>query len=159
MSAYAENTSVSPEKSQADIAGLLRRYGATGYSYGWDGDRSAVMFRAHERLVRFTVPMPDPTERRFTQTDTGRARRDPEAAYEAEVRRRWRALVLVIKAKLEAVASEVTTFEEEFMAHIVLPGGATVAETIAERIEEAYRSGIDVALLPGTRPALPGGSQ
>lgn len=152
MAAYAEGTTVSPEKSQADIAGLLLKYGANGFSYGWDDGKAAVMFRAHGRIVRFAVPLPEESERRFQVSAAGRSRRDPRAAYDAEVRRRWRAMHLVIKAKLEAVETEGTTFEDEFMAHIVLPGGMTVADTIRERLELAYASGDPVDIMPG----LPG---
>jgi hypothetical protein len=35
--------------------------------------------------------------------------------------RRWRALLLMIKAKVEAVESGVVTFEDEWLAHFVLP--------------------------------------
>lgn len=154
MTAYAEGTTVTPEKSQAEIAKLLLRYGANGFTYGWDGGFAQVAFRAHDRVVRFTVPLPDPGEDRFQRTETGRARRDPDSAYDAEVRRRWRAMVLVIKAKLEAVGTGVTTFEDEFMAHIVLPGGLTVAELVRERIATAYRTNKAIDLLPG----LPGGA-
>jgi hypothetical protein len=54
----------------------------------------------------------------------------------------------VIKAKLEAVAAGITIFEDEFLAHIVLPGGQTVAETIRENIAIAYREKRVQPLLP-----------
>lgn len=152
--AYAESTSVSPEKSQAEIAKLLLKYGANGFTYGWDGGFAQVAFRAHERVVRFTVPLPDPDERRFHIGPSGRTRTNPEGAYDQEVRRRWRSMVLVIKAKLEAVSTGVTTFEDEFMAHIVLPDGRTVGDVVRERIEVAYKLGQAIDLLPG----LPGGA-
>ena len=37
-------------------------------------------------------------------------------------------LLLVIKAKLEAVASGISTIEKEFLADIVMPDGSTVNE-------------------------------
>ena len=49
------------------------------------------------------------------------AKRDQKGAHEQERRRLWRALLLNIKAKLEAVESGISVFDEEFMAHIVLP--------------------------------------
>ena len=60
----------------------------------------------------------------------------------------WRALRLVIQAKLEAVEAEITTFEEEFLAHIVLPDGQTVAQHVQPRVESMYREGKMQALLP-----------
>lgn len=53
-------------------------------------------------------------------------------------RQRWRALSLAIKAKLEAVASGITSFEEEFLAHVVMPNGKTLGSTIIPQIADAY---------------------
>ena len=155
MSRYAEGTTVSPERSQAEIAELLRKYGATSFVSGFEDQRAMVAFRAHNRTVRFILDLPAPGDDEFQWTPT-RKERKPDAAaaaYEAEIRRRWRALALAIKAKLEAVDTGVTTFEDEFMAHIVLPDGRTVGETVRERIEAAYELGQAIDLLPG----LPGG--
>jgi hypothetical protein len=55
---------------------------------------------------------------------------------------------LVIKAKLEAVESGIACFEEEFMAHIVLPDGRTVGEHVIPGIAQAYETGNVPALLP-----------
>jgi len=63
-------------------------------------------------------------------------------------RQKWRALALVIKAKLEAVESGISVFEDEFMAAIVMPNGRTVSEEIRPRIAAAYESGNMPALLP-----------
>jgi hypothetical protein len=57
-------------------------------------------------------------------------------------------LALVIKAKLEAVASGITTFEDEFMAHIMMPDGLTVGKHIKPTIAAAYASGKMIPLLP-----------
>ncbi len=59
---------------------------------------------------------------------------------------RW--LALVIKAKLEAVESGITMFEEEFLAHIVLPDGKTAGEHVIPAIESSYQTGKVKALLP-----------
>lgn len=100
------------------------------------------------RHVRFILPMP--AKASFTHTKTG-ARRSvasASAAYEAEGRRRWRALALSVKAKLEMVASGIVDFEDEFLSYIVMPDGKTVAEHVRPGIEEAYAGGKVKALLP-----------
>lgn len=53
--------------------------------------------------------------------------------------------------KLEAVAAGITTFEDEFLAHTLLPNGATVGEWAAPQIEAVYADGGRhmPALLPG----------
>jgi len=55
---------------------------------------------------------------------------------------------LVIKAKLEAVESGISVFEDEFMANIVMPDGRTVSEHVRPRIATAYESGEMPPLLP-----------
>lgn len=153
MTRYAESTSVSSDKSRAEIERTLSRYGATSFMYGWQQDRAVVAFEMQGRRVRFLLPMPDRADREFTLTPTGKKRSETQAqaAYEQATRQRWRALALVIKAKLEAVESGITEFEEEFMAHIVLPNGQTVGEHMVPQIARAYESGRMPALLPDMR--------
>ena len=140
---YAENTSVPADKSRAEIERTLQRYGADQFMYGWDQASAAVGFRMEGRHVRFVLPLPDPKSDEFRKTPTGKARSQSQAQAEWEraTRQRWRALALVVKAKLEAVESGITTFEDEFMAHILLPDGSTVGEQMRPRIEQAYKSG------------------
>lgn len=150
MGKYAENTQVPVDQSKAEIEKILNRYGADQFMYATRNDAAMVMFRAHNRLVRFIVPMPDPNSKEFRTTETGRGRSNTAAsqAYEQEIRRRWRALVLSIKGKLEAVESGIMSFEEEFMANIVLPDDVTVGELMIPKIEEAYKTGRMPKLLP-----------
>jgi hypothetical protein len=54
---------------------------------------------------------------------------------------RWRALLLVIKAKLESVESNIETFEHAFLAQIVMPNDQTVSEILNPIIAFAYKSG------------------
>ncbi len=66
---------------------------------------------------------------------------EARGAYEQAGRQRWRALALVIKAKLEAVESGVETFEDAFLSHIVLPGGGTIGRWLKPQLQEAYVGG------------------
>ena len=143
MARYAEGTAVSPERSQMEISELLRKYGAQGFQYGWEDHRAAVGFRAHERMVRFVLDLPDieDDEFRFTPTRQQRSAQSQKSAYEGEVRRRWRALALAIKAKLEAVSTGIASFEDEFLAYTVLPDNTTVAEHIHKEIAAAWAAG------------------
>lgn len=144
---YANNTSVSVDRSRAEIEKILSRYGAERFMYGWDTDRAIIAFRASSRNIRFVVPMPYKQE--FQATPAGRQRKSTQvdAAYEQAVRQKWRALTLMVKAKLEAVQSGIATFEEEFLSYIVLPSGKTVAEETLPAIEEIYKTGKIVPLL------------
>jgi hypothetical protein len=148
---YATGTTVSPDRTRAELDRLVARYGATGFAVGWDAGSAAVQFRAHDRLVRFTVDIPDAAEPQFAKTARGvvrtlTARREAAAA---EERRRWRSLLLAIKAKFELVETGITSFEEEFAVHIVLPDGRRVGEHLIPAIATAYEQGTMPALLPG----------
>jgi hypothetical protein len=151
MTRYAENTSVPSERSKAEIERLLARYGATDFMSGWDQRRAVVGFAMAHRRVQFVLTMPDRTSAEFTRTSARkrvRSTTQAEAAYEQAVRQRWRALALVIKAKLEAVETGIATFEEEFLAHILLPNGRTVGEFMLPQIDIAYTRGTMPPLLP-----------
>jgi len=150
---FANKTDVSPEKSRGEIERLVTKYGATKFVSGWEQAGAAVLFEMKGRRIRFSLPMPTPDDRVFKRDGAGRSRNAAQqrAAYEQAIRSSWRALVLVIKAKLEAVESGITTFETEFLAHIVLPGGGTVGEWAVPQIAAAYENGVS---LP---PLLPGG--
>lgn len=153
MTRFAEKTSVSPDKSKAEIEAMLRRYGATEFGSAWSADgRALIQFSASGRLLRFELTLPKADEERFTLRPNSSWRLRPVAlareAHEQEVRRLWRALALVVKAKLEAVQSGITTFESEFLAHIVMPDGKTVGDHVRPAIADAYATGRVRALLP-----------
>ena len=149
MNLYATGTTVAPEKSRAEIERILTRYGATGFAYGWDGPRAVIAFRAKERNVKFVLPLPKPED--FKTTPTGRQRRNTgrqAIVAEMETRRRWRALALAVKSKLEMVASGIVQFDDEFLPYIVMPDGRTVAEHVRPGIVAAYAGKPMKALLP-----------
>lgn len=60
-----------------------------------------------------------------------------------------RSLCLCVKAKLEAVESGISSFESEFLAHFVVPGGKTFGEIAIPQLEEARISGKLPQLLLG----------
>ena len=151
MSRYAANTSVSSHQSRAEIEKTLTRYGADQFIYGTSPDRAVVGFTMFGRQIKFLVPLPDRNSDEFLFTPSRGLERSPaeaEAAYEKAVRQRWRALSLVIKAKLEAVESGITAFEDEFMAQTVLPDGTTMGAWAKPQIEQAYESGQMPSMLP-----------
>ncbi len=152
MSEYASQTSVSAERSRSEIERVLQRFGADQFMYGWDESQALVQFRASGKVVKFVLLLPDKNEDRFALTPSGRRRRDPAAmlkAWEQETRSAWRALALVIKAKLIAVEEGIVSFEQEFLAHIVLPDGNTVGEWAIPQLEKAYEVGEMPLALPG----------
>jgi len=142
MSTYASNTSVSVEASKAEIERTLQRYGATSFMTGWDAERAVLGFVIADRQIRFVLQLPDRNAKVFTHHSRGaRTATAALAAWEQACRQRWRALALVIKAKLEAVESGITTIEDEFLAHTVLPGGSTVGDWARTEVARAYQLG------------------
>ena len=156
MTQYAAKTSVSAESSRAEIEKILERYRADEFAYASRQDSAVVQFRMNDRMVRFTVDMPDRSSREFWQTDTGRPRKEGPAfeAWQQAKRQRWRALKLVIQAKLEAVETGIVSFESEFGMHFILPNGSTVADSVLPAIQDAYESG----QMPASMSALGSGA-
>lgn len=140
---YAASTSVPEGRSREEIERTLSRYGVRAFGYAAAEGRAMIEFATDTRRVRFVLGLPSPDELRFTRTPTGRPRAKEAAATEhaQAVRQVWRALALVVKAKLEAVAAGIVDFETEFLAHTVLPSGRTVAEELTPQIEAAYTEG------------------
>ena len=154
MRRFAQDTSVSVEKSKAEIEGMLIRYGATSFMSGTNRVEAVIAFEMSARKIMFRLSLPDKAAKQFTHTPsrgTPRHSDDAHAEWEQACRSRWRALALAIKAKMESVAVGITTFENEFMAHIVMPDGLTVGDHVRPRIADAYASGKVTPLLPGPR--------
>lgn len=64
-------------------------------------------------------------------------------------RQKGRALMLVVKAKLESVESKVETFEQAFFANVVMSDGATLYERMAEPVAIEYQTGKIAPLMLG----------
>lgn len=148
MGKYASQTNVSSELSRLEIEKTLIRYGAENFAYATMQGKAVIGFTMCDRQIKFMLPLPMLNE--FALTPTGRTRTENSQyeAWEQACRQRWRALNLVIKAKLEAVECGISVFEDEFMANIVLPGGGTVSDFMKPQIDQAYISGTVPKMLP-----------
>lgn len=155
---YAARTSVSVERSRAEIESTLVRYGAEQFMYGWDAQGALIAFvvevsPGQKRQVRFHLPLPSRDLREFTHHSRGaRSAAEAERLWEQACRQRWRALLLVVKAKLEAVETGIASFEDEFLAYIMLPDGRTVGGWVGPQLEAAYDP--DRGIMPTTLPLL-----
>lgn len=148
MPQYAKNTNVSSELSRLEIEKILIKYGADNFAYATTNGKAMICFTMRGRQVKFLLPLP--LKENFELTETGRKRTENSQyeAWQQACRQRWRALKLVIQAKLEAVDCGISIFEDEFMANIVLPGGQTVGDFMKPQIEQAYLTGEVPKLLP-----------
>jgi hypothetical protein len=132
MARFAAATRVGVDQTRVEIERTLSRYGASAFAYMSQQGRAIIAFEAGDRHIKITVPLP-----------TGDSEKEKQ-----ECRQRWRALLLVIKAKLESVGSGIETLEQAFYANIVMPGGQTIYEATKEGVAVAYRGGKVQALLP-----------
>ena len=149
--AYAEKTSVSVAKTKADIEDLIQKAGAGQFVSGFKENMAVIGFTLDNRQIRFILPLPDKQDKTFWYTPERHSKRTEQQAYtawEQACRSRWRALYLIIKAKLEAVESGISTIEREFFYDVVLPDGRTIGEFMAPQIETAYKTGEMPPLLP-----------
>lgn len=129
MARFAARTQVAVEQTRLDIERLLARYGATSFGYISGPDRAIIAFECSKRNIKITVPLKDTNK--------------PQ-----QIKQRWRALLLVIKAKLESVASGIETIEQAFYANIVMPDGRTIYEATHDAVKVAYDTGKVKGLLP-----------
>ncbi len=123
MAKYAKTTTVPVSRSRTHIEELLERYGAGSFCCGWDRAHgvSAVGFEFNGLMFRVEIPI-------------------PKECTPQEERQRWRVLWLVIKAKLEAVDSGVSTIGEEFLANVVTPGG-TLGSRLLPQLDHLAKNG------------------
>jgi hypothetical protein len=133
---YAADTSVPVDRSQAEIKRILLKYGAQAFSFGEAQDRAMVQFQMVNRHIKIIIPLP--VHGKFKNKKGYTMSQEQIAQL---IRSRWRALVITIKAKLECVECGITTLEQEFMAHIVMPNGHTIGEVMTPQIESAYTTG------------------
>jgi hypothetical protein len=127
MTPYAHRTDVPVERSRAELDALLSRYGATSRIIGDDRRTAIVAFSLGDHLCRVSVPIPShadtgPIPRHWEYMND----RDQRAVLARNERARWRSLVLLVKAKLEAIRLGVTTAAREFPA---LSGCTELART------------------------------
>lgn len=145
MKRYAQNTSVSADRSESEIRNLVQKFGADQFFSGSTPELAFIAFRLKDRFVKITLPLArkDSSEghpKRYVWGEDGAKR---------ENRQRWRALVLDVKAKLVSVDSGIRTVEQAFYYDIVMPGGKTIGQLTGPQVAEAYRTGQDIKLLPG----------
>jgi hypothetical protein len=116
---YAANTKVSVTRSREQVIDFLRKHGAVEFAFGIRSGTSILTFALDDREIRITIDMPE---------------------REQECMSRWRAILLIVKAKLEAISSGISTIEREFLADVVVAAdGRTVHEVMRDAINTHYQ--------------------
>lgn len=128
MARYAEGTTVTVATSRGEISGILAKHGVK--KMGWTSEEKlgdTLMFELEGYSFRFAIDYPQMAEIIETYPNA----RDHYVKQEGEWRRRWRANVLLLKAKLEFIDSGDTTLIRELLPYAVLKDGRTLEETVA----------------------------
>jgi hypothetical protein len=153
---YAKKTTVTVEKSKAEIEKTLVKYGADGFSSAWEKDKAAISFKIDDRYVRLELGLPQEEEYSHDSRGQRMGEAKARAACDQANRQRWRALLLIIKAKLEAVECGISSIEREFLADVVLPDNTRLGDALMPQIQLAYSNGKMPALLPAPKPRKKG---
>jgi hypothetical protein len=120
---YAATTKVPADRSRNELEQMLQHAGATQRAVFFDDDQAVVhvTFRMAERMIKLTFPT-------FPKSDQ-------------KTRQAWRAIILIVKAKLEYIASGASTVEREFLADIMAPDGRTVHQLLATSVQQMFKTG------------------
>lgn len=149
--AYAKGTRTSIASTEIDIKKLLQREGAEAVAIMEERSRAIVAFRLRDRNIRFNLPLPQRDQfsrsRRFQGWQENPEKTIDNLWVQAS-RERWRQLHLCIKAKLEAIAQEIETFDEAFLPHVVMPDGRTIGEHVIENMKAQLSGAPSTPLLP-----------
>lgn len=131
---YADRTTVAVEDTRNEIERTLTKYGASAFGFMANETSTMIMCKVKTRAIRLMLP-------KFKSV-----KMNPNQLAREE-RRRWRALLLVIKAKLEAIQSGIATFEDEFLPYTVMADGKTVGEWAKPQLDRLIAG--DAALMLG----------
>lgn len=131
--AYAEGTKVPVDNSRGEITKILTIHGCTRMATGMSPEGDTIQFELDGKHFRFFIEHPTAESMRIRDSHKYSYPHnvDWDRKAEDEWKRRWRAHVLLIKAKLEFIDGGDTSLEAEFMPYIVLSSGQTLGEFIA----------------------------
>lgn len=135
---YIRGASMSCAATQTEIRDLLLGAGAYAFQCSSDDGQARVAFRSggHQFQMAVTVSTGRAAAtRRAQETETA------HVASQNALRQGWRQLSALIRAKVEAVASGIVSFDEEFLAYMLLPGRGSVFRATAPAIAAAYAVG------------------
>jgi hypothetical protein len=130
---FAEGTDVSVERSRGEITGILTSHGVLRQAWASEPEGDTLQFELQNYTYRFKITRPTLAEVKAQHEADGHRWSlvyDQQAKVDAEWRRRWRANVLLLKAKLEFADGEASTVLRELMPYALLKGGMTLEESV-----------------------------
>lgn len=132
---YAEGTTVTVESSRGEITGILAKHGVVRMGWFTEPTADVLQFELQGHSYRLTIARPTVEDVRAAHIADGRDWSrvyDPASKVNAEWKRRWRANVLLLKAKLEFADGMTSTVERELLPYMVLADGRTLEAVITD---------------------------
>lgn len=120
---YAETTKVPVSSSQAEISSILEKHGIEKIGMVKEKGSASLWFEHLSRYYKLNVPIPEKCK-------------DPEQ----EMKRAWRVLILLVKAKFEAISAGISNVEEQFYADTIMPDGNRLIDHAADQISQALKN-------------------
>lgn len=134
---FAQGTDVSVERSRGEISGILATHGVERQAWASAPEGDTLQFELAGFTYRFRIPRPAVADVQAAWDEEHpyaaagmRANLDWSKKVDDEWRRRWRANVLLLKAKLEFAEGEASTVVRELMPYALLQDGRTLEEAI-----------------------------
>jgi len=150
MNLYAKGTTVSVGKTQADIRKLVEKYRGQWVGVVTDHEQvrpiDALAFRLAGLPIRFNVLHPRPNDPEVKGYNL-------EKAIEAEYKRRWREVWLIVKSRLIEAVQLKRDVKEVFMPQLVTKTG----QTLWEMSQKNMSSLVDGSISLGAMLQLPEG--
>lgn len=153
MSSFAKDTSVSVQKTRMEIECLLEKHRATRTFTGIEEGRAVIGFEYADRRVQFELKLPllESFKEKRHRGRSWPVKLSPEQQrkeWEQACRTVWRGLLLTIKAKFVSIEAGVESFEEAFLAQVVIPGTGRFGTWAKLQLERAYGTGQMLPMLP-----------
>ena len=132
MRRYAARTQVPVEKSEVEIRRVLQHSGATRFGTMIAPEKATIYCELKGRQVQMEVPLPHAGDPKWKFASTTKV--------DQEKRRRYRVLLITVKAMLEAVDSGLLSFDQAFLSFVVVPGTAqTIGSFLIPKLDALYR--------------------
>ena len=155
---YAHGTVTPADRSIAEIQKLVKQHGARSWRYEECDEDSTTVARIGFVLggwpLRFTVRQPTVTQFLLTPTGLVRTPASMASLRDGEERRRWREVLLLIKAKLVAIDAGVVEARSEWLPHLVLDNDETLGEYVIPRLAQLQGAAQGRGHVPLLLPAV-----
>ena len=151
MKKYAEGTTVSTGRSLEEIERTIAAYGGLNIKIGKDEGRVIVAFVFQSVPILIEQRLPSSTDTQFKYTNRRQIRTDAvrKVAYDQEIRRLYRVLLLRLKSRFESIEAG-ETVGQAFLPYILGANGQTVESAFSHG---AIQSFVGSGKLPPLLPA------